>query len=405
MSKQNGLPLMILNDSTEIGLQRIAFNEKAFDEAWLQNLLDKSPSILPVDDLGTEFAPLISIGREMATESGYIDNIFVSPEGHLTIVETKLWRNPQAVREVVAQILDYAKDLTQWNYEDLNTAVKLINNGKTLIDLVSDNRDWALDNEILFVDGVNRNLSKGRFLLLVVGDGIRENVEKMLDYLNQFPQIQFTFAMVELQTYEANLTGYQKVNLVIPQLRIRTKEVIRGIVKVEIIENQKPKVTVNIEDTQPSVLKQRRTLGRQDFYDSLKSVLNDNDINALDGLLESLSQLGLKISERESSITIRLQGRDKRKFLSLLEWNINGLVYISGYFPSKIEELELPKELVQRYYNNMSPVFGKHIPQGFRQDGIAIKQALQNKDELLQGMEQTVKDLNAALAKKDDEVI
>lgn len=404
MSKQNGIPLMILNDFSGVDLQRIAFCEKAFDEAWMQNLLDKFPSILPVNDLGTEFAPLISVGREMATESGFIDNIFVSPEGHLTIVETKLWRNPQAVREVVAQVLDYAKDLTQWSFEDLNTAVKIINKGKTLIDLVSDGRDWTSEDETIFVDGINRNLSKGRFLLLVVGDGIRENVERMLDYLNQFPQIQFTFAMVELQTYEANLPGMNKVKLVIPQLRIRTKEVIRGIVKVEIIDNQKPKVTVNIEDTQPTELKQRRTLGREEFYESLRTQLSETDVNSLDGVLESLSQMGLKILERQASITVRLLGRDNREFFSLIEWNKSGVVAISAYFPGKIVELKLPQELIQKFYHNMNPVFGTHVPQGNKQDGIPIKDVLLKKDLFLQGIEQTIKELNEALAMKEETI-
>ncbi len=43
----------------------------------------------------------------------------VYPRGYLTIVETKLWRNPEARREVVGQIVDYAKELSTWDVEEL----------------------------------------------------------------------------------------------------------------------------------------------------------------------------------------------------------------------------------------------------------------------------------------------
>ena len=48
---------------------------------------------------------------------------------------------------------------------------------------------------------MNRNLRLGRFVLLIVGDGIHEGVEKMADFLNQTPQLQFTLGLVEMGLY------------------------------------------------------------------------------------------------------------------------------------------------------------------------------------------------------------
>ena len=45
------------------------------------------------------------------------------PLGRLTLAEFKLWRNPQARREVIGQILDYAKELASWRYADLQREV------------------------------------------------------------------------------------------------------------------------------------------------------------------------------------------------------------------------------------------------------------------------------------------
>ena len=52
-----------------------------------------------------------------AGNSGYIDNLYISSGGYPIVVETKLWRNPQARREVLSQVLDYTKELTSKDFE------------------------------------------------------------------------------------------------------------------------------------------------------------------------------------------------------------------------------------------------------------------------------------------------
>ena len=59
----------------------------------------------------------------MPSGRGPIDIVYISPEGGITIVETKLWKNPEKHRVVVAQIIDYAKQLASWTYTDLSEAV------------------------------------------------------------------------------------------------------------------------------------------------------------------------------------------------------------------------------------------------------------------------------------------
>ena len=77
-------------DGNPIGLSRVDFLDRAIGESFLQEQLHKSPSILPVQEVDDSFAPLLSLGREIWS----IDNLFISPAGRITIVETKLWRNP-----------------------------------------------------------------------------------------------------------------------------------------------------------------------------------------------------------------------------------------------------------------------------------------------------------------------
>src|SRR5262249_41666161 len=92
-------------------------------EEWLQELIYRHPELLPLDVFDEMFAPPIPIGRELETGRGPLDNLYVSAQGGLTLVETKLWKNPEKHRTVVAQIIDYAKELASWDYDELCEAV------------------------------------------------------------------------------------------------------------------------------------------------------------------------------------------------------------------------------------------------------------------------------------------
>lgn len=50
-------------------------SEAIFDEAWLQETLRRFPEVLPVEEFGPVFQPLVPIGREVPTSAGSIDNL------------------------------------------------------------------------------------------------------------------------------------------------------------------------------------------------------------------------------------------------------------------------------------------------------------------------------------------
>ena len=81
------------------------------DEAWLRDLLQSDPRLVPIGEIDPSFGPLIPVCTELKTPAGRIDNVFIDRLGRLTLVECKLWRNPESRRTVVAQIRDYAKEL------------------------------------------------------------------------------------------------------------------------------------------------------------------------------------------------------------------------------------------------------------------------------------------------------
>jgi len=170
-------------DSKAEKLKQLDFSKKAsepapFEEKWLQRLIMRHPSLLPVDQIEPAFNSLIPICVELPVRSGSMDNLFVTPAGDIALVECKLWRNPEARREVVAQIIDYATEISTWTYETLQDAIRRTKpldesdekSTRSLYDLVSAHGEI---DEVSFHDAVSRNLKRGRFLLLIVGDGTR----------------------------------------------------------------------------------------------------------------------------------------------------------------------------------------------------------------------------------------
>ena len=167
----------------------------------------------------------VPVCRELSTPAGYVDALYVNALGRLTLAEFKLWRNPQARREVIGQILDYAKEIASWSYEDLQREVSkaLKRPGNVLFDLVR-----ATDPDVeegVFVDNVTRHLRRGEFLLLIIGDGIREGVENIVDFVQQHSGLHFNLALVEAALYR------DKDDHVIVQPRVLCRtEIVRRVV-------------------------------------------------------------------------------------------------------------------------------------------------------------------------------
>ena len=195
-------------------------------ESDIHDLLFRFPGALPVSTIDASYAGAIPVCRELFTRAGNVDALYVNPLGRLTLAEFKLWRNPQARREVIGQILDYAKELASWRYADLQREVsrRLKRKGNVLYELIREHQPAT--NEAEFVDNVTRHLKRGEFLLLIVGDGIREDVEDIVGFVQRHSGLHFNLALVEAALYR---DGASRV-IVQPRVLARTEIVRRDVV-------------------------------------------------------------------------------------------------------------------------------------------------------------------------------
>ena len=204
-----------------------------YDELWLQRLIANHPQALPIAEIESFLEGAVPICLELNTNAGPIDLVLATPRGDIVLVECKLWRNPQARREVVGQIIDYAKELPHLSYEAFDAAIRKAHPAGTATkkDTLYQRAgaEAAGVDEASFIDAVSRNLRRGRLLLLIVGDGIQEGVQNIVDFLQQHAGMHFTLALVEVAIFKSHPEGY----LVQPRVLAKTQMVPRGVVSIE----------------------------------------------------------------------------------------------------------------------------------------------------------------------------
>lgn len=305
MKRQQFLAPRFFNTAVaeSIKLERVRYSaagENDFDEAWLQRLLFSDPGLLPVSEIEPVFSGLIPVCRELRTAVGPLDLLFVNEQGLLTIVECKLWRNPEARRSVVGQILDYAQELHRYDFDELDKRVRQARgDSRGLHEIVADHsQDF---DEARFIDDVSRNLRLGRFLLLVVGDGIREDVENISSYLQDHATLNFCFGLVEQAIYRLADEGF----FVLPRLLMKTVEIERAVVRIE-GERGKIDVTMPNPESRNSNPKSKRfTISEQVFFEELSATF-PAAVLPMQGLLRDLEELGIGTEGGQNSLILKM---------------------------------------------------------------------------------------------------
>jgi hypothetical protein len=281
MGRRDGSPVWLGGDGTRsVTLSRVALTSgsaESYSEAWLQNLLDVHPEVLPVEQIEPGFGTLVPLCRELpldfgAGRSGALDNLFATATGGLVLVETKLWRNPEARRTVVAQAMEYAAAVFRLSYDELERAVQSARKAvgqseEPLTALVAAHARESFD-EATFLDAVSLNLRRGRAIVAVVGDGIREDLAPLAELLQSHAGLRFVFALVELSVYEAPVSG---VRLVHPSILAQTTLIERGVVQIDDQASKGARISVRPPaDSWPQAGKARRmSLGEDEFYELL----------------------------------------------------------------------------------------------------------------------------------------
>lgn len=228
----------------------------SFNECLLQELIDQSPNVLPVREYLPSVKGLFSLAREvpvdLGSQQGFIDNLLITNEGHLVIVETKLYRNPEATRDVITQTLQYGMAVGQMRLMELENRIKRGQNpslrrDESILECVS---RVAADTNVSgllpedFEEALERFLRRGEILLLIVSDGIHVGVERVAHWLNdQGSSTPYKLGLIELKFYSIG-----NDRLVVPRTILKTREISRHVVVVDIRPNADVTASAEVTD-------------------------------------------------------------------------------------------------------------------------------------------------------------
>jgi hypothetical protein len=356
-------PYLVNKDSTGERLQTVEAH--LYNEAWLQELLRKHPEILPVDEIEPVFHPLIPIGREVATDTGYIDNLFISHSGYLVLVETKLWRNPEAKREVVAQAIDYSSSLSKWDYKHLDDVARAYTkeyegSKQSLLEWVERQSGPVEKSHEYFEDVVVKNLKLGRFLTLIVGDRIKSSVADMLSYINKYPHMAISMALVELNCFHEK-EGQDWPLLVVPSIVAQTRIVERSVIQVTVKSEGAYEVEV-----QQEIEKEGRkgvTLTEEAFWELLKAQSPNNYTSAHTLINKYKEDEKVTVDPTESSVVVKFGITDSGEQVSLFFIDKKAQLHIwPNTIRQKLEKAGLNPGLADSYESTMRRILkaGEH---------------------------------------------
>lgn len=186
-------------------------------------------------------------------------------------------------------------------------------------------------------------------MLLIVGDGIREGVERMLGYLHDHSQRPFTFGLMELGIYE-NPDVFPG-RILIPSLVAKTTEVVRAVVRVE--TSGPANVSVVTAGDEPAGYR-HRILSEEVF---LQELPDEATRQLYQRLFDLADELGLVRTWRSSSVSLRLPDPTGTHYeLTLLVLGVDG-GHFTGWLPTQLVRPGLPSQLALDYVENLCRIF------------------------------------------------
>jgi hypothetical protein len=165
-------------------------------EEVLQALIAQYPDLIPGEQINPESPrKWMLVGRELAVpfdfdEAGRLslDHLFLDQDGIPTFVECKRASDTRIRREVVAQMLDYAANGTEyWSVDHLRqTAAETAKDGGQQLDELMNELINSQDEEDIesYWQRVEDNLHTGKVRLIFAADSTPKELRRLVEFLN-----------------------------------------------------------------------------------------------------------------------------------------------------------------------------------------------------------------------------
>lgn len=180
-----------------------------------------------------------------------------------------------------------------------------------------------------FDDLLDQQARRGEMLFLIVGDGIHQSVERFATWMNDLRALPFKLGLVELPFFD---TPAGEV-LVVPRTLLRTKEVARHVVMIQMSDNASTRVKVDIEN---SVVQESGAVKISTTPQRAATPMDESRLLAsvkaapagaafVSELIRELKQAGFDMQETATELQFGLIGPRSGSFLPLIRLQTGGM--------------------------------------------------------------------------------
>lgn len=327
----------------------------AADEAWLQRVLSSqlggevlrgvlAPASIDHGDKETWHF----LGREkhVPVINSYIDLLYVTNSGRPILVETKLARNPEKRREVIAQVAEYSLGLRSLTADDL-----------------VDERE--ADEELAELKPLmQQHLSTGRLDLVVVGDEVDERALALGHYLLDDPTNQMSIWFIEIGLYE--FTDAPNRRIIVPTLRHAALSEVRHTIEVEVTLKPDTQADVSYHATPASKTSASPTttsgrspkLTKGELLNEIEAAAGEKARDAAERLIRFAEKRDLHVGMRPTGASIRLPvPGDHSTRVTLFVVTKYATFYMAWL--NWEERGGLPQEFADRYLDRITEMLGQ----------------------------------------------
>jgi hypothetical protein len=285
---------------------------------------------------------LLYLGRVLS-----IDVLFAEVEAgtatfrRFVVVEDKLWKNPEARREVLGQLLDYSRALRGVDPDRLS-------------ELLPNHGPWIDANE----DLIRPALRDGNFLLLVCGDEIQRRLIDYLDHLkDQFdPLIAADLALMSVAIFS---NGHDHV--LVPHVAGAMVKAERPLtIKVVVTDTTGTQLAASavVDATAPPKTETgREKIEISELLDEIGK-LDQQARDAAQSLLNSAAELGAEISLRVAAASVRVRNLATGRPCTLFVVTRRATFYI-GFLRRWEENAGVGPEVGRGYDDALTAILGR----------------------------------------------
>jgi hypothetical protein len=293
-------------------------------------------------DIIDENSTLLYLGKILS-----IDALFAEVEQgsetfrRFVIVEDKLFRNPEARREVLGQVLDYAKALRETDLERLSGS------------LLDEHRTWLDAND----DLVKQALRDANFLLLICGDRIQPRLIEYVKHLKEQldPLISADIALMSLAIF-SNGIHHIFIPYVVALITAEQGTTIRVV--VQNAEGDQLPTKVSVEEGTSSKKSRRDRIEMEALMKEIRKTGGDQSLAVAQTLIDYARKLGAEIKPGEASVSVRVKDPNTGSRSTVFVVTKNATFYV-GWLDRWTANAGVSQEVAENYKQRLKQILGQ----------------------------------------------